>query len=176
MKKIFSFTIVAAAVSIMVSCGNNTNTTTESVDSVATEPESEVVAEPEPEVLAEPEVHQRYAADYTVTLPAGWVADEYLAEMIVKNEAKNLMLRFREYPTGDFDKCVANSGGTKENRGEDVVADNGVVWQVYKATRDEYNTCYLGKMPNNEVIIVWATPDDPTNADVHEIIKSVALK
>lgn len=168
MKKIFSFAIVAAAVSMMVSCGNKTNNTTEGPDSVATEPE--------PEVVAEPEVHDRWGADYQVTLPAGWTADEYAAEMIVKNEAKDLKLQFREYPTGNFDKCVANSGGTEENRGEDVVADNEVAWQVYKANRDEYNTCYLAKMPNDEVIVVWATPDDPANADVHEIIKSVALK
>ena len=160
MKKIFSFAIVAAVVGMMASCGNKTNTPTDGVDSV----------------VAEPEVHDRWGADYQVTLPAGWVVDEYAAEMIVKNEAKGLKLNFREFPGANFDNCVKNSGGNADNKAEDVVADNEVVWQVYQTNRDEYNTCYLGKMPNDEVIIVWASPEDPANADVHEIIKSVALK
>lgn len=170
MKKLFSFAIVAAVVGMMASCGNKTNTT-DGCDSTACCDSAEAAP-----VVAEPEIHDRWGADYQVTLPAGWTADEYAAEMIVKNEAKDLKLQFREYPKGDFDKCVANSGGTEETRGEDIVADNEVTWQVYKANRDDYNTCYLAKMPNDEVIIVWATPDDPANADVHEIIKSVALK
>ncbi len=66
MKKLFSFAIVAAAVGMMASCGNKTNTTdgccdyTVSYDSVEAEP-----------VAAEPEIHDRWGADYQVTLPAG---------------------------------------------------------------------------------------------------------
>ena len=168
MKKIFSFAIVAAAVGMMVSCGGKTTTAGEN-DSTATE---EPVVEEE---VAEPEIHERWNGDYVVTLPAGWEADEYASEMIVKNDTKGLKLKFREFPGGNFDNCVKNSDCLEENRADDIVVGD-VTWQVYKADRDEYHSCYLAKFPNDEVIIVWASPDDPANADVHEIIKGVALK
>ncbi|MBO4452184.1 MAG: hypothetical protein J5770_07200 [Bacteroidaceae bacterium] len=167
MKKVFfSFAVVAMA-TMMVSCGGNTSTDT-NTDSVAveTEMEAEEVEAEEPEATA-------IAEDrgwYTVEIPEGFEAKQYVSEMIVSGPVE---LNFKEQADAD----VANWAKVMDAEADeqlDEISAADVTWQVYK-NAEGYPIVYLAQMGNG-VIRVGSSSDNPNDAAVLAMLNSIKLK
>ena len=167
MKKIFlSFAVVALS-AMMVSCGGNTSANADQ-DSTAVEAENEV----EEAEAAEPEVAATVEDRgwYTVEIPAGFEAKQYVSEMTVSGPAE---LNFKEQAEADVANWAKNISAAADEQLDDISAAD-VTWQVYKNAQG-FKTVYLAQMGSG-VIRVGSSVEDPNDAAVIGILNSIKLK
>lgn len=168
MKKVFYSFAIAAVATLMASCGNVTNNG-ENADSVnvADEVATEEVETIDVEVATKSEDRNFY----TVDVPAGWEAKQYVSEMIVKNG--DMELNFKEGAQSDVAKWIENIAPAAEAELDAIVID-GRTWQVYKNVQG-FKTLYLAQVGEG-VVRIGSNVEDAQNADVIGVITGVKAK
>jgi tRNA A58 N-methylase Trm61 len=168
MKKVFYSFAIAAVTTLMASCGNVTNNG-ENADSVNVADE---VATEEVEVADEPEATKSEDRNfYTVDVPAGWEAKQYVSEMIVKNG--DMELNFKEGAQSDVAKWIENIAPAAEAE-LDAINIDGRTWQVYQNVQG-FKTLYLAQVGEG-VVRIGSNVEDAQNADVIGVITGVKAK
>lgn len=168
MKKVFYSFAIAAVAALMASCGNVTNNG-ENADSVNVADE---VATEEVVVADEPEATKSEDRNfYTVDVPAGWEAKQYVSEMIVKNG--DMELNFKEGAQSDVAKWIENIEPAAEAELPSISVD-GRNWLVYKNVQG-FKTLYLAQVGEG-VVRIGSNVEDAQNADVIGVITGVKAK
>ena len=151
MKKIIlNFAIAAAAVCVMVACTGNAEkpATGEATDSTEVK-----TGEAE---IAEPTIESR--GMYTVAVPAGWTAKQYVSNMLLTKG--DVELDVKEWNGTEVSaKALENLGCKPENKLDDIVAGKNT-WVGYKDAKD-FKKVYLTALSSGEVVRIGSN-----NADV----------
>jgi hypothetical protein len=167
MKKSFLSFAVAAMAAMMVSCGGNTNVTTNE-DSTAVEVEEDAEkVEVEADEVGPTEEDRGW---YTVAIPGGFEAKQYVSEMTVSGPVE---LNFKEQAEADVANWAKVMEAEADEQLDDISAAD-VTWQVYK-NAEGYATVYLAQMGNG-VIRIGSSSDNPNEAAVIDILNSIKLK
>jgi len=167
MKKVlFSFAVAAMAV-MTVSCVGNVNVTT-NVDSTAVE-----VEEDAEKVEVEADEVGSTVEDrgwYTVEIPGGFEAKQYVSEMTVSGPVE---LNFKEQAEADVANWAKTISAAADEQLEDISAAD-VTWQVFRNAQG-FKTVYLAQMGHG-VIRVGSSSEVPNDPDVLGILNSIKLK
>lgn len=159
-KAFFSFAIAAMMLS-MISCGGNKSDQPQAAaDGAADE---QVDAAPADAPAAKIETR---GTDYQVAIPAGWDSHQYVSEMTVKKDSKEL--NFKEGANAELQAWEANM--SSDNKLDDIVVE-GRTWVVYRNEKG-FKTVYLTQL-GTTVVRVGSNVEDASDAEVLTVLAGV---
>ena len=174
MKKIYRFAIAAAAVCVMVSCGNKGSEKAADAQEAEAQEQIEEEAAPDPDVLTEAKTLEGKA--FSITAPAGWwvstETDEDISFMLPceTGNCKNISAMISGSSVEDANETSSYEGFVEQ----DKVTLNGVEYSVI--TKEEnHMTIYRTPVGEGHLGIYVQNVEDG-DEEVQAVLESITLK